>query len=241
MTAAVGLIICLGISGPAAVDAEPSVEAGQKALGQWARYPWYDSAADAAKPIPIEHRWDWSWLEDLFSGSFSIGGQWIQVLGLGLLGVLLALLIYVMIRIFLRREATEDVDSRGLDELAKRLDDSRRFDALPPTAGRRKSNLLEEAQRHYRDGDYGEAIIYLFSYQLVQLDKHQLIRLVRGKTNRQYVRELGPGAELGNLLTITMQAFEDVFFGNHSIDRTRFESCWLRLEEFESLARKAAG
>ena len=112
---------------------------------------------------------------------------------------------------------------------------------MPPTAVRRKSNLLEEARRHYRDGDYGEAIIYLFSYQLVQLDKHQLIRLAKGKTNRQYVRELGPRVELGYLLTTTMQAFEDVFFGNHSIDRVRFESCWLRLEEFESLAGKAAG
>lgn len=236
MTAAVGFIICLGISVSAAADPEPSVETGRKALGQWTRYPWYDSATDAAKPIDIVHPWDWSFFLDLFSGLPSIGGQWIQVLGLGLLGVLLALLIYLMIRIVLGRQPAEDADGRGLDELAENLDDSRRFDALPSTAGRRKSNLLEEARRHYRDGDYPEAIIYLFSYQLVQLDKHQLIRLAKGKTNRQYVRELGPRVELGYLLTMTMQAFEDVFFGNHSIDRVRFESCWFRLEEFESLA-----
>lgn len=240
MTAAVGFIICLKIGTLAAADPEPSVETGRKALGQWTRYPWYDSATDAAKPIDVMHPWDWSFL-DLFSGFFSSGGQWIQVLGLGLLGVLLALLIYLMIRTVLGRQPAEDAGSRELDELAEKLDDSRRFDALPSTAGRRKSNLLEEARRHYRDGDYQEAIIYLFSYQLVQLDKHQLIRLARGKTNRQYVRELGPRVELGYLLTMTMQAFEDVFFGNHSIDRVRFESCWLRLEEFESLAGKAAG
>jgi len=240
MTAAAGFIICLGISASAAADAEPSVEAGRKALGQWTRYPWYDSATDSAKPIDIIHPLDWSFF-DLFSGFPTIGGEWIQVLGWGLLGVLLALLTYLMIRVILGRQPVQDVESQGRDELAGELDDSRRFDALPTTAGRRKSNLLEEARRHYRDGDYGEAIIYLFSYQLVQLDKHQLIRLARGKTNRQYVRELGPRVELGYLLTMTMQAFEDVFFGNRSIDRVRFESCWLRLEEFESLAGKAAG
>jgi hypothetical protein len=33
-----------------------------------------------------------------------------------------------------------------------------------------------------------------------------------------------------------MVAFEDVFFGNHPLDRNRFESCWTRLDEFEALA-----
>ena len=33
-----------------------------------------------------------------------------------------------------------------------------------------------------------------------------------------------------------MVAFEDVFFGNYAIDRTRFESCWSRLDEFDALA-----
>ena len=240
MRAGVGLMICLQMSGLAAADPDSSVESGRRALGQWDRYPWYDSATDGAQPIDIVDPWDWSFL-DLLSGFFSMGGLWIQVLGLGLLGVLLAVLTYLMIRVVFGRETAEDVDSQGLDQFAERLDDSRRFDALPSTAGRRTSNLLEEARRQYREGDYGEAIIYLFSYQLVQLDKQQLIRLARGKTNRQYVRELGPRVELGYLLTMTMRAFEDVFFGNHSIDRVRFESCWLRLEEFESLAGKAAG
>jgi hypothetical protein len=32
-----------------------------------------------------------------------------------------------------------------------------------------------------------------------------------------------------------MIAFEDVFFGDHPLERARFESCWLRLGEFETL------
>ena len=41
-----------------------------------------------------------------------------------------------------------------------------------------------------RPGDYGMAIIYAYAYQLVELDQHHAIQLRKGKTNRQYLREL---------------------------------------------------
>jgi hypothetical protein len=97
-------------------------------------------------------------------------------------------------------------------------------------------DLLAEARRHYEAGNYGAAIVYLFSFQLVQLDRRQIIRLARGKTNRQYLREVGPRISLRKLVEQTMVAFEDVFFGNRQLRRDRFESCWARLEEFETLA-----
>ena len=53
-------------------------------------------------------------------------------------------------------------------------------------------DLLAEARRHYQAGNYGAAIVYLFSFQLVQLDRRQIIQLAKGKTNRQYLREVGP-------------------------------------------------
>jgi hypothetical protein len=43
---------------------------------------------------------------------------------------------------------------------------------------------------------------------------------------------------LRQLVDQTLVAFEDVFFGHHSIDRIRFEACWRRLPEFESLLIK---
>ena len=72
------------------------------------------------------------------------------------------------------------------------------------------------------------------------LDKGQFIRLTKGKTNRQYVRELGSRWPLRRLLEHTMVLFEEVFFGHHSIGRTQFESCWLRLDEFEALVGQGA-
>jgi hypothetical protein len=59
--------------------------------------------------------------------------------------------------------------------------------------------------------------------------------LSKGKTNRQYLREVGHRAPLRQLVEQTMVAFEDAFFGRHSLDQTRFESCWFRVGEFEKL------
>jgi hypothetical protein len=65
-------------------------------------------------------------------------------------------------------------------------------------------------------------------------------RLTRGKTNRQYLRETSRRGRTGlvGLLEQTMLAFEDFFFGNHPIDRARFEACWARLGEFESQLKR---
>ena len=75
-------------------------------------------------------------------------------------------------------------------------------------------------------------MIYLFSYELVQLDRQHLIRLAKGKTNRQYLRELRQRPPLQAILEPTMIAFEDAFFGRKTLSRERFENCWQRVEEF---------
>ena len=127
-----------------------------------------------------------------------------------------------------------------------------------------RGNLLDEARRHWQEGDFAQAIIYLFSFQLVHLDKQQIIRLNKGKTNRQYLREIGHGAaawatlaaapqveppapvfpqlrgRLQGLVEQTMFVFEDVFFGNRALERARFEACWSRVDEFQSLRREGS-
>jgi hypothetical protein len=86
--------------------------------------------------------------------------------------------------------------------------------------------------------------MYLFSYQLVHLDKHHLIRLAKGKTNRQYLRELraqneeSDGQGLRGILRRTMIAFEDCFFGDHAIEKNRFEACWQRLDDFHKTVQQ---
>jgi hypothetical protein len=209
--------------------AEDPVESGGDALGRWWGYPWYDSDADAVKRIEVVKPWnpDWSWLRGLHLGIIL---QWLAWI---VLAAALMLLTYLMVRMYLRREkGTGDSAGAAAEELAAR----QRIEALPfsPAAG--PLDLLGEAQRMYQAGDYSRAIVFLFSYQLVLLDRRQLIRLTRGKTNRQYLRELSPRAALGNLLEGTMICFEEVFFGRRILERSRFDSCWTKLPEFEALA-----
>ena len=81
-----------------------------------------------------------------------------------------------------------------MDDDADRVD---RVEALPFRVPRQATDLLSEARRQYEKGNYNEAIVYLFSHQLVELDRQHLIHLARGKTNRQLVRELVRAASCG--------------------------------------------
>jgi hypothetical protein len=107
--------------------------------------------------------------------------------------------------------------------------------ALPFRIQRPQGDLLSQARQYYQEGRFSEAIIYLYSHLLVQLDKVQVIRLTPGKTNRQYVRETRSRSAAGDLLELTMVAFEDVYFGSHPLSRARFEACWNRLPELDQL------
>jgi hypothetical protein len=114
-------------------------------------------------------------------------------------------------------------------------------EALPFMAQRPHEDLLGSARRYYEQGHYSEAIIYLFSYELVELDRFAIIELARGKTNRQYLREAGRIEAARSLLERTMLAFESAFFGRYPLDRASFEACWNQLNTLEGLRAQVAG
>ena len=68
------------------------------------------------------------------------------------------------------------------------------------------------------------------------------MRLTKGKTNRQYLRELTRSAppELTAILEHSLVTFEEVFFGNHALERAQFESCWQHVTEFERRLQEVA-
>jgi hypothetical protein len=216
-------------------DPADSIARGREALDD--SYPWYDASDDAVRRIEVEattEPWDLDW-----NGGFRWPRMsWLAYLALALLGLLLAWLVYALVRAYLRRET--QLAAEGGTRHVTALSDASRIEALPfPLSRDAATDLLAAARQAYEQGHYGEAIIYLFSHQLVELDKHQHIRLTRGKTNRQYLRELSSRRPLQSLLEPTMVAFEDVYFGDHPLDRQRFESCWSRLGEFHQLVGAA--
>ncbi|MEM6331049.1 MAG: DUF4129 domain-containing protein [Planctomycetota bacterium] len=228
-------------------DPQQAIEAGREALDSyWGGKNWYDAQADDFKPVNLPpprktKGWTgWQWLGDVFAGMGSGFGTLLYYLAWAVLIALVGAVIYGLIR------AAENLELRGVKRVES--DDGRthveRVEALPVALERPVDDFLAEAMRLHASGDATLAVVYLFSYQLIELDKHRLLRLVKGKTNRQYLRELRrnspdhPG--LPAILEETMQVFERAFFGAHPPEPGRLKRCFEAVERFSGLAVTAA-
>jgi hypothetical protein len=252
LLAVAAVVFCAAAASPSvAMDDDEAVEAGRAGLKEPVRYPWYDKQADDVRRVKVPRppappkAGDWEFKEPASRPAtrtrWSLWEIFLEMLLYLAYGVLIAVLIgtiLLLVRAFMRSELgagrSQKEVSVGTDE------DVDRVEALPFQVRRPKGDLLAEARRQYEAGNYGEAIIYFYSYLLVELDKSHLIRLTRGKTNRQYLREIRRQPSLHELLGMTMVAFEDVFFGHHRLQRDRFEQCYHRLDEFQAQLQEAA-
>jgi hypothetical protein len=206
-------------------DPQKAVEAGAQALRPLNRFPWYDRTKDGLQPVEIRAQAEpssWRVGMELDSPLF-----WCALTALAI--VLAAVIVMLLHAVRLRKS------SAGNRGKPLTVGEAERIEALPYPVARTNLSLLDQARNFYRAGNYAAAMIYLFGHQLVQLDRRQIIRLAKGKTNRQYLREIGRADVLRQLVAQTLVAFEDVFFGHHDIEKQRFEACWSRLPEFESL------
>lgn len=230
---------------------DEGVEAGREALRSSGRVPWYDRQRDALRPVPITlppgdpanrgSRWEMMGDDPTSSPAGRRGdASWLNTVleavgWIALIGLLVALTI-VLVRAYLRSERRKALIESESAALPARTD-SERIENLPfPVAAH--GDFLVEARRCYEAGEFSQAIVFLFSYQLVRLDREQFLHLTRGKTNRQYLRELRPHAGLSQMFATTMTRFEEVFFGKHPLDRPRFEECWLQLDAFHALLQR---
>jgi hypothetical protein len=234
---------------------QQAVESAKESFSGRTRYPYYDRQADDVRQLSVEEsaadeaanrRSKWTGknatpnTQTGRTGVPSALGPLLQGLGLAALVIFIGLIAYLIARAFLKNEVTETKVSKVI-ETSREVD---KVQALPFQLRKPAGDFLAEAQRLYAAGNYSEAVIYLYSHLLVQLDGHHVIRLAKGKTNRQYLRETRSRPPLREILERTMIAFEDVFFGHHTLSREDFEACWSRVEEFhahlEKLERAAA-
>lgn len=236
-------ILLLSVATSGADDA--AVEDGRRALSDSANYPWYDEASDGVRRIeveePTESKVNRSTTATGTTSAFSGGFDWFTPLAWIGIAVLVGLIVYLLVRTYLASELRSAASSKQQDDEAAVRDVIDNIENLPVKISRATSDLLAEARAQYAAGNYAEAVIYLYSHQLVRLDRHQLIRLTKGKTNRQYLHEIDTAQPLQTLVEQTMVIFEDVFFGKLSLTRDRFESVWLRLDEFDNLVQQTSG
>lgn len=241
---AISVLVLLLI--PQSLFAQDDVEGGRRALAR-KNYPWYDAESDSVQRIEFQQRPEARSknrndipLADVKPPptptnnlNLNMNAGWLEGLGVVVwvvFGILLLLLIGVLVWAFLRLENKQEQDEeliprRSMADSIKQLP----FDIDPTTA-----NFLQLAQAHYAEGDFRQAIVALFSHVLVSLDQKGLVRLRKGKTNRQYLRELGPHRPLASYYQQVMVPFEAAFFGDHDISKQEFEQCWSQLDQFQS-------
>ncbi len=242
LLALLGWLLAACVAQGADLPTEKAVESGREALSGKTRYPWYDREKDDVRRIEVsppkgeelENR-NSRWSANRKPKTATTNNQSASFLAPVLQGIGLTLLVALLVTIAVliaRAALNQEANGEAGGHVVETSHDVDRVENLPFQLKKPTGDFLSEAQRLYEAGQYSEAIIYLFSYQLVQLDKHHVIRLSKGKTNRQYLRELRHRPVLRGMLETTMIAFEDVFFGHHPLDRERFEACWQSLDAF---------
>ena len=147
--------------------------------------------------------------------------------------LLLALIIWVFLNSRVEIASGNDDFSRPDRSLAESIRH------LPFEMDVTQGDFRQQAQTAYQAGDFRKALIFLFSHVLVTLDQEKLVRLKKGKTNRQYLRELSPSPPLVGYYGDVMIPFEQTFFGDYPITKDVFEQCWQGLNEFQDSVKTA--
>ncbi|MBI1249505.1 DUF4129 domain-containing protein [bacterium] len=223
------------------------VEQGQKALARLPQANWYNSESGEVQKVSIPGETQMPASQPgaptppkktttTPTGSWFPAMSWMSSVVmysiLVLVLVVICSLIFMSINSLGKSTTKPTTDKLSIDDEAQQID---RVEQLPFEVKKKDGNLLDEARLCYDSGNFNEAIVYLFSFQLVELDKGHAIRLSKGKTNGQYLRELRQHRDLRKIVQLTMNAFEDVFFGNRNLTRDQFEKCWKQLSQFEGL------
>lgn len=232
--------------GPPPDPAVAPVESAQRALEARSPLPWYNDEQDRLVPLPVEsdpddenRRSRWAVKEesqeqeaDESSSDGSLVWGLLEAAAWTLLAVIVGLLIWALVWAASRGR----FPSTAGEEVSTRQPTKARIEDLPMPVDDEhgeQGDFWAAARKHAEQGDWARAIIYAFAHQLVELDKNHLIRLTKGKTNRQYLRELRSHPKLVELVRPTMLAYEEVFFGHHPVSRQRFSACWENLKRFQ--------
>lgn len=213
------------------------------ALNSWAKdaaveslreqdFSWYDSSNDQFKPISIpDYRWMDNWVEsdrsiDTVPGNFSTTAM--RFLLWTLVVIMAITLIIFLIRALIDTPLPTPPEnhSRGPRISKKQLE------ALPEVA-REITDFLGETRRLAKQGDFSQAMIYFYSWQLITLDDHDVIELQNGKTNRQYLQESKKNCpSILKSFKDSIKLFEDSIYGGIVLTKDQFQNVWDNRKHF---------
>jgi len=92
---------------------------------------------------------------------------------------------------------------------------------------------FKRAQTLSQGGDYRSAVRYLYLSALLIMDERGVLRYDRSKTNREYLRSVAESPELAEPLEEVIEVFDDVWYGQHSLEDDTFKHYSERVEELK--------
>lgn len=252
-------VVCLIFVSATAVGVDASAvdDPTADALGGH-EYPWYDAETRSVKPIhqppgqksstqernnvPIAkpQTGNGKGNNSTTTGGGGGGGGNITGEGAGTMFALIvaAIIIAVIVILVMTFLYIESGKSEGSESTVRSRKQS--IEQLPFDLDTADGDFQSAADAAYRSGDLRKAIIYLYSHVLVTLDQNRLIRLRKGKTNRQYLREVQRLRGVSGYFQEVMLPFESVFFGDHEMDANQFQQCWSGLGGFHARVKDNA-
>jgi hypothetical protein len=90
---------------------------------------------------------------------------------------------------------------------------------------------LKRAETLSTQGDYRNAIRYLYLSSLLVLDEQGLMRYDRSRTNREYLRSISSKPELAKPLSDVIDVFDRVWYGFETVDEQTYRSYIRRVDE----------
>ena len=90
---------------------------------------------------------------------------------------------------------------------------------------------MQRAQALSGEGDYRNAIRYLYLSSLLVLDEQGLLRYDRSRTNREYLRSMSSKPELVKSLSDVIDVFDRVWYGFESVDEETYQSYVKHVDE----------
>ena len=135
--------------------------------------------------------------------------------------VVAAVLVFILSLYFITRNL-----SRSLVREAELAAENGEDDALMTSKG-----AMQRAQSLSGQGDYRNAVRYLYLSSLLILDEHGVLRYDRSRTNREYLRSVSSKPELSKPLSDVIDVFDRVWYGFDSVDDETYQSYVKHVDE----------
>jgi Domain of unknown function (DUF4129) len=135
--------------------------------------------------------------------------------------ILTAILVFLVSLFFISRGL-----SRSLVQEAELAAQDTQGDEMLTSKG-----AFKRAETLSMQGDYRNAIRYLYLSSLLVLDEKGVMRYDRSRTNREYLRSVSSRPELANPLRDVIEVFDRAWYGFEAIDENTYKSYVEHVEE----------